>query len=191
MTGLVLIRHAETALAGTFCGHSDPWLHARGRQQVQSLVERLSSEHFDIVYSSDLRRAMETAVPLAESMGAPCISTPALREVNFGAWEGLAWAEIEASDPQLAQRWIDAFPSVAAPHGEPYEFFEARVWSELNRLLQLASSRRISAVTHAGVMRVALQRLMGCTQPEAWGRPLPYCGTLELETRQTPELVAP
>ncbi len=57
MSRVLFIRHAETEMAGRFCGHSDPELNAQGRMQLAALTQLLSAEPIDTVYSSDLRRA--------------------------------------------------------------------------------------------------------------------------------------
>ena len=65
MSRVLFIRHAETEMAGRFCGHSDPELNAQGRMQLTSLAHQLSAEPIDTVYSSDLRRASATAQAIA------------------------------------------------------------------------------------------------------------------------------
>ena len=88
MSELLFIRHAETDMAGTFCGHSDPELNARGRAQVGELIDRLRTEEIGVVYTSDLRRAHATGMAIAEAFAVDCHVRSALREINFGQWEG-------------------------------------------------------------------------------------------------------
>jgi alpha-ribazole phosphatase/probable phosphoglycerate mutase len=175
MSGLIFIRHAETDLAGTFCGHSNPPVNARGHAQVDDLILRLTREPFDAIYSSDLRRAKETATSLARAFAVPCTATPNLREIYFGRWEAMTWAEIEDRDPDYARLWIESFPSLPAPGGELYEAFGRRVRSEIGHLLHLAENKRIAVVTHAGVMQIALRSLLGYTEQEARTLTKPYC----------------
>jgi broad specificity phosphatase PhoE len=175
MKGLVFIRHAETDLAGTFCGHSDPPLNARGQAQVDGLIAQYTSEHFDAIYSSDLRRAVDTATSLAQAFGVPHTTTSKLREIYFGDWEAMTWVEIERKDADHARRWAEAFPDVTAPNGEPYAIFKSRVLSEVDRLCDLAVDKRIAVVTHAGVMRIVLRNLLGYTEQQARELTKPYC----------------
>jgi broad specificity phosphatase PhoE len=177
MNGLLFIRHAETDLAGTFCGHSDPLVNAHGHEQIHALMQSLHDESIDAIYSSDLRRAVTTANALAEAFHAPVTTNSVLREIHFGQWEGLPWSEIEHRDPAYARRWTEAFPHLPAPGGELFAHFEARVRSEVDRLLLLAQDKRISVVTHAGVMRLVLQTYCGCTAPQAWEQTASYCCT--------------
>jgi len=183
MRGLIFIRHAETDLAGTFCGHTDPPINARGRTQAAELIERLRSEPFDAIYSSDLRRAVETATSLARTFAVPCTTTPNLREIYFGDWEAMTWNEIEERDIDYARRWTESFPDLAAPGGEPFAIFESRVLEEFSHLLDLATDKRIAVVTHGGVMRIVLRTLLGHTAQQAWELTKPYCSFFVYEQK--------
>jgi alpha-ribazole phosphatase len=176
MSGILFIRHAETAMAGTFCGHSDPELNARGRDQICELIDRLRDDDFAAVYTSDLRRANATGSTLAAAFGVECHARPGLREINFGRWEGLTWKEIEERDENYARRWSAEYPNLAAPGGESFNDFEQRVISEVEFLSAKADivGRSIGVVTHAGVLRSVL-RLQGCSDAEAWERTKEYC----------------
>jgi alpha-ribazole phosphatase len=177
VNGLLFIRHARTDLAGTFCGHSDPPLNTTGQQQVADLIARLTAEHFDAIFCSDLRRAVDTAEPLAQAFAAPLTQKQGLREIHFGDWEGLTWAEIEQRDAEYARRWSETFPALTAPGGESFADFESRVLAEIAPLLSLAERQRIAVVTHAGVMRTVLCSLHGCSEQEAWEKTNSYCCT--------------
>jgi broad specificity phosphatase PhoE len=180
MSDLLFLRHAETAMAGTFCGHCDPPLNAAGKRQVRDLVARLRGWRIDAVCSSDLRRAVETAAPIAQALGLSWTTQSTLREIHFGAWEGLAWAEIEQRDPEYATRWMTAFPALPAPGGETVAAFESRVVAMVEQLLAAGHARRIAVVTHAGVMRVVLRTFLGRSDEQAWAETKPYCGWFEL-----------
>ncbi len=179
MTDLLFIRHAETDLAGTFCGRSDPPVNAAGRRQIQELVESLHSEKIRVVYSSDLQRAVTTAHALAEFMNVPLVTRAALCEIGFGRWEGLTWRQIEELDSSYATRWLNEFPRLSAPQGESIEHFEARVLGETSFLRSQSrfEDKTIAVVTHAGVMRSALRNLCGIKDSEAWMRTKSYCST--------------
>jgi alpha-ribazole phosphatase len=182
LSRVVFIRHAETAMAGTYCGHSDPDLNERGRAQISQLVQDLSAESFTTVYSSDLRRARYTAGAIAGDRAIQQILRPALREIHFGEWEGLTWEQIEQKDPQYAQEWMTGYPHVPAPGGETYAGFQARVLAELN---QLVGERRgsVAVVTHAGVLRIVLRHLLGCSEEDAWQQTRPYCCVVRYEAK--------
>jgi broad specificity phosphatase PhoE len=182
MSQVFFIRHAETEMAGRFCGHSDPELNAHGRAQLTALTQLLSDETIDSVYSSDLRRAISTAEAIAACRALPLELRPALREIDFGRWEGLGWNEIELMDSEYASRWMARYPHLPAPAGESFESFETRVLEEVN-LLFARHSGSIAVVTHAGVLRVLLRHLCGCSEPEAWQQTQSYCCVVRYEIK--------
>ena len=174
MSRVLFIRHAETEMAGRFCGHSDPVLNAQGQAQLARLAEVLSTEKIEEIYSSDLRRAQSTAQAIAAGRNIPLTLRSALREIHFGEWEGMSWRQIEQMDPDYARRWVDSYPLLTAPAGETIPRFEARVLDEVNQLID-CDAEAIAVVTHAGVLRVVLRHLHGCSEQEAWQQTQPYC----------------
>jgi alpha-ribazole phosphatase/probable phosphoglycerate mutase len=156
LSRLIFVRHAETDMAGRFCGLSDPELNERGRAQLETLIDRLRGEQFHKIFTSDLTRARQTAHAISSHFGLESIGRPGLREIYFGEWEGLSWSEIESRDLVLAKRWVLEYPNVPAPAGETFPNFEARVRRETEFLLQQAAQFPLLVVTHAGFLRVAL-----------------------------------
>jgi len=179
MSLLIFIRHAETDMAGTFCGQSDPPINTAGQMQVADLIVRLAVETFDMIYSSDLQRAVDTATPIAEAFNLPLYKTSDLREVHFGDWEGLTWNEIEERDPDYAQRWLQSFPSLPAPQGESFAAFESRILQEVTHLKNMEQGKKVIVVTHGGVMRVVLRTLLGYTEQAAHDITKAYCSSFE------------
>lgn len=175
MSEILFIRHAETDMAGTFCGHSDPEVNKRGQREIVGLVNDLLSEKIHAVYSSDLRRAQTTAQAIADALMVEVHLRPALREINFGRWECLTWKEIEEQDALYAARWITEYPNLPAPDGETFEEFERRVLCEVEFLIDHAQSGCIAVVTHAGVLRTILSRLCECSEQDAGQQTKSYC----------------
>jgi broad specificity phosphatase PhoE len=181
MSHLTFIRHAETDLAGSFCGHSDPPINASGQIQVAALAARFSMGQFDFICCSDLQRAVDTAIPIAEALKLPLRKTPNLREIDFGDWESLTWNEIEKRDPDYAFRWMHSFPSLPAPGGETYVAFEHRVLLQVNNLLNMDNVSRAIVVTHGGAMRIVLHALLGYSEQAAYEATKAYCSSFEYE----------
>jgi alpha-ribazole phosphatase len=175
MSEILFIRHAETDMAGTFCGHSDPELNERGHIQIGELIDRLRAEDIGAVYSSDLRRAAITAEAIANFFSVNCHVRPALREINFGEWEGHSWAEIERREKEYARRWVAEYPNLPARGGEGFLEFKLRVLNEVRFLSGQASGCNIAVITHAGVLRTVLCRLKGCSAEHAWEQTKSYC----------------
>jgi alpha-ribazole phosphatase/probable phosphoglycerate mutase len=176
---MLLIRHAETDLAGTFCGHIDPPLNQKGQRQVRELLDALSSVKMDAIYSSDLLRAATTAGALAESRFLPCHLRASLREIHFGDWEGLTWSAIQERDEKFAQEWSFSFPDISPPGGETFASFEKRVIQEVD-LLRNQIENCIAIVTHGGVLRLILEKMASIPSKDAWSLTHSYCCVLRL-----------
>jgi broad specificity phosphatase PhoE len=162
VTLLILARHGETDWNrdGIWQGHGDPPLNELGRRQAAALSERLANVAIDALYSSDLRRALETAEIVAAARGIPVTAEPELREMDVGSWSGLTTDEIE-------QR----FPGMTHHDGESREAFDARAVGVLHRIAEAHEGASVLAVTHGGVVR-ALQR-------QLFGEPLAVLGNGE------------
>src|SRR5262245_19420506 len=106
-TELILLRHGETDWNRDrrIQGNTDIGLSSVGLDQARRLADRMASERIAAIYSSDLARARETATPLAEALALRLQTTPLLREVGFGAWEGLTLSEVEACWPDEYAAW--------------------------------------------------------------------------------------
>jgi broad specificity phosphatase PhoE len=181
METLLFIRHAETDLAGRFCGQANPTVNERGLRQIEELLNALRKKSIAAVYTSDLSRALITAEAIGRAFGLSPTTVPEFREIGFGEWEGLSWAEIESRDPAYALRWVEEYPDLPAPGGEPFAAFRSRVLSGIDNLLSASSERCAAVVTHAGVMRVVLRSLCGLNEQEAWERTRAYCGNFRYE----------
>ena len=180
MKTVLLIRHPETAMAGRFCGHSDPDLNLAGERQMAAIVDRVGSRRVERILSSDLRRASCAAQAISRRIGVAVEIRPGLREIGFGLWEGLTWSEIEARYPQEAALWLRYSPLQAAPGGEPYEAFSARIRAEFDPLLAKSEDRVAAIVTHRGVIDFALTAFFQVPKEVAWTKTAPYGAALVL-----------
>jgi alpha-ribazole phosphatase len=180
VTHFLMVRHAETDMAGRFCGHSDPEINQRGQRQLVSLVQTLSEYAIQRVYTSDLRRALQTAEAIAGHFGTELCVRPGLREIHLGRWEGLSWSEIEGLDPAFAKNWVAAYPHVTAPGGEPFQQFQERVCREISFLLAEARESSIAVVTHAGFIRLARTDWYGVSE-QTWNGTIEYASVVALD----------
>ena len=148
MATLILARHGETDWNrdGIWQGHGDPPLNELGRRQAADLAVRLADVQIDALYSSDLRRAYETAEIVGRAKGLEITADPDLREMDVGSWSGL-------TSEDIATR----FPGMASHDGEAREAFDERAVGALTRIAGAHEGGHVLVVTHGGVVR-ALQR---------------------------------
>lgn len=163
MTRLLLVRHGQTEWNHTarYQGHIDIHLSDEGRRQAEQLSHRLAKEKLDAVYASDLSRARETAAILARPHKLQVQEIAALREINFGLWEGLTYREIMASYRDLAERWHTSPATVQIPEGECFEQVKDRSYRAILELQQKHEPGTIAVVTHGGTIRAIICALLG------------------------------
>lgn len=163
---VVLVRHGLTAWnrEKRYLGHRDIELLAESEGDLAALRATLAGTTFDAIYSSDLTRCRQTLdrlMPPVQSVSEPRFDTR-LRELDFGAYEGLRYADLE-HDPGY-RAWIDSQGSQAPPGGEAAGDLHARVAACMDELLAMAEAqgqRRVLVVTHGGVIRSLRQRHEG------------------------------
>jgi broad specificity phosphatase PhoE len=178
---LIFARHGETAYnaENRLQGQRDIPLNARGRDQSkalgQTLRARIGSEIGDLeaaeaFFASPLLRARETMTIARAAMGLPADRyrvDPALKEISFGAWEGLTWPEIEVKDPKgLRTRRKDKWNFVPQG-GESYALLADRVGSWLDK-----QTGHAFVISHGGVARVLMALIAGVPPVKAIDMPI-------------------
>jgi broad specificity phosphatase PhoE len=152
MARILLARHGETDwnLARRVQGHTDVPLNATGIAQAQALADELAAEPLVAVFSSDLARALDTAVVVAARHRLPVTADPDLREKNFGSWEGLTDTEIEERFPDAKRGfWGD---------GETTEAVAERAVAAVARIRLQHPEGLLLIVSHGGPLRALLAR---------------------------------
>lgn len=168
---IYLVRHGQTLWNAQlkFQGQTDIPLSSRGREQARALAKRLASEQYVAFYSSDLIRAMETARILAEPHGLPVQPVPGLREINFGAWEGLTVAEIKFRYAQELQRWWDGPLQTRIPgEGETLSEVVARVTTAVRGIVERHPHEQVVVVCHGGPIRALVGTVLGMDLNKYW-----------------------
>ncbi len=173
VTRIIAIRHGETAwnVDTRIQGQLDIPLNDTGRWQAERLARALAArEAIDVVYTSDLLRAWETARPVAEATGAPLHTDEGLRERGFGSFQGKTFTEIEAAMPDEARRWRQRDPFWAPPGGESLTAMRRRVIETLHALASRHVGEQIVMVAHGGVMDVLYRAATGqeLQAPRTW-----------------------
>lgn len=164
MTELIVIRHGETDWnrEQRFQGQIDVPLNATGHEQARRLALALAAERSDLLISSDLQRARETAAPLQRSWAKTLVPHPGLREQSFGVLEGLDVPAIKRQHPELWAQWLRHDADDALPGGgESTRQFHARVLAAVRELAQSHEGRTLVLVTHGGVLDMLWRTVQG------------------------------
>jgi 2,3-bisphosphoglycerate-dependent phosphoglycerate mutase len=162
-TRVLLVRHGETDwnASGRIQGHNDTPLNAAGRQQAQRTAQRLACEPIKALYSSDLARAFETATIIGAPLGLTVVTSARLRERQYGLWEGLTAAEIQARYPEQFAIWRARTTDFAPPQGETRSELLTRALAELQTIARRHVRDMVVVVTHGGLCYVLINHILG------------------------------
>ena len=151
---ILALRHGETEWNrdARIQGHLDIGLNARGRRQAELAAQALEGEPLEAVYCSDLRRAADTAWPLARARGLEPVALSTLRERAFGPFEGLTFHDIRERFPEEAERWRKRDPHWTPAGGESLTAFRARALAAVEALARQHMGQSIAIVAHGGTM---------------------------------------
>jgi alpha-ribazole phosphatase len=157
-TRLFLCRHGEPAesVRERIYGALDVGLSSRGAEQAKLLALALAGEPLVAVYSSPQRRALDTARWIAAEHDGATWEHAALREIDFGAFEGLRHDEAAERHPDLYRTWLEQPARVRFPGGESYAEVRARAAGALTEILERHEGRSLAVVAHGGVIRALL-----------------------------------
>ncbi|MGE5632832.1 MAG: alpha-ribazole phosphatase [Caulobacteraceae bacterium] len=170
MTELYLIRHGETELnvKGVYYGWTDCCLSERGLAQAEELSDILQDVRFDVVVSSNLKRAIDTAVIVSDFPTDGIIMDERLRELNFGAWEGLHFREVQEKHREAWELWGKDWINASPPSGESFKDIYNRVKECIGEILTEYKGKRILVVSHQGTMRLIPMILLGLPEEGYW-----------------------
>ena len=170
MKRFCLVRHGQTDwnLEGRYQGQSDVPLNQIGRAEAQSLARRLIGQSFAAIYTSDLKRARETAEIIAKVLHLPVTPEPRLREINQGDWEGQFVEVIKAHYAELwRQRTID--PASFRPSGgESVAEVAERVHAAVRNIAHLYPTRSVLIVSHGLALATIICRGRGIPVGKAY-----------------------
>ena len=148
-TVTALLRHGQTPMSvqKRYAGRTDAPLTEVGVQQAAAAAKRLASAGLGVIVTSPLRRTVQTAQAVAAVTGAAVVTDDGFRETDFGAWEGLTFAEVRERWPAEISAWL-ADPDVAPPGGESFTDVSARVTEALDRVLAARAGQTVLIVSH-------------------------------------------
>ncbi len=162
-TRLYLIRHGQSAgnAEGRFGGHGPTPLSDLGREQAEKTANALAREGIDVIYSSDLDRAVQTAEPLAKLLDIPVHQSKAFRERHVGVLEGLTFDESKERHPNDYYALINRNVNHVITEGESYRHLLRRGTNELRGILRNHKHQRIAIFSHTGAICFLTLHLMG------------------------------
>ena len=172
---IYLVRHGETQgnLDDKAQGHLDVPLTETGCLQAKAVAERLSDVEFDAVYSSDLKRAFDTAKAITSQGAELQIQTRSqLREYHFGNYEDMPWDEVGNADPEFYRRWknLNDRVNVKFPGGESMLDAWERIGGLLMEILaeHQQGNETILIVGHGGSLQAVLAHLLNIQAKNQW-----------------------
>jgi probable phosphoglycerate mutase len=162
MKRLILVRHGETRwnAEDRLQGQQDVPLNETGIQQADRIARALVDESLDVIYTSDLSRAAETAARIAAPHGLAPVPDARLRQSSKGHWEGLTWGEIAEQFPADLERW-QRDQTYLPPGGETTAHYLARLRDFFDDVAQAHPNQTVVAVSHGHVSRMLICRALG------------------------------
>lgn len=161
MTTFYLVRHASNDLIGKAIAGRAPGvsLNRHGQREAEKIAVRLARKQIDIIFSSPLERAVETAVPLAKRCGLDIQIADALNEIDYGIWTR---QKLEQLDPLPGwQRWNSFRSGARVPNGETMIEAQARIVTEVQRLRAKYPEQTLALFSHGDLVRAVLAYFLG------------------------------
>jgi broad specificity phosphatase PhoE/ribonuclease HI len=180
-TKLLLLRHGETPLSieKRFSGRGNPDLTDRGRAQASAAAGRLAGRGVDVVVTSPLARARQTADAVGEALGIPVAVEDGFAETDFGEWEGLTFGQVRERWPEDMKKWLSN-PAVAPPGGESFAATAQRVGAARERLVSSYDGSTVVVVSHVTPIKLVIR--------DALGAPMDVLFRIHLETASMSEV---
>ena len=158
MVRIYLVRHAEAMgnVQEFFQGRTDTQISEKGSRQLECLAERFRTIPIEAVYSSPLKRTLDTAAAVNMHHGLPIIRNSEIIEINGGKWEGVKWSELPALFPQEYRLWNEAINCFYAPEGESTEQVYDRMRAAMDKIAADNQGKTIAVVSHGMAIKAYL-----------------------------------
>ena len=158
---IYFLRHGQTETPGTYTGSTDVALSTSGRNQVQTIAPLVRAIEIDACFCSPMLRCRSTFEIL--DLNSQCIVDDALKEIDFGTWEGKSFTQVYDEDRETMETWFEQKERFSFPSGESIHSFGCRVTRWVEKL-RCTSYANVLVVSHAGVIRYAIGRLLNLDQ---------------------------
>jgi broad specificity phosphatase PhoE len=182
---LILVRHGDSeAIPGVCVGHTDVPLSSEGFLAIQRLAAQWDGEAPRFLFTSDLRRAQQSAQVFAARFATEPLADPRLRELNFGDWDGRRWDAIVNEDANHYRHWADNWVIQETPGGESFSDLIRRTGAWLAALLgSTQDDDCVLAIAHAGSIRALLCHALGLPPARAFALQLGHARASRMRYR--------
>jgi broad specificity phosphatase PhoE len=169
-TRVVLVRHGETEWnrVERFRGRTDIELNHTGRRQARAVAQRVPGWRIAAIYSSPLKRALQTAQPIAEACGLGVATLEGIADVDYGEWSGLSAEEALARWPEVYETWMHTPLLTIFPGGESLPRVQDRSWSALQEVSAAHPGETVLLVSHVVVNRALICSALGLAGETFW-----------------------
>lgn len=167
---LIIIRHGQTNWnkEERYRGRFDIALDEIGLRQSGATGVALKNLNVSAIYTSPLKRAIQTASAIANATGRSVISSDGLIDIDYGEWQGLKPAEAAAKDSELYTRWMESPHTISFKLGESLRSVEDRVSKVVDVIIQKHPNEVVAMVSHKVVCKVMVCHLMGLDLSHFW-----------------------
>jgi probable phosphoglycerate mutase len=181
-TVTLLLRHGQTPMSvqKRYAGLTDAPLTDAGIRQAAAAAKRLASAGIDAIVASPLQRTVRTAEEVAAVISVPVLTDDGLRETDFGAWDGLTFAEVRERWPSEMTKWL-ADPSVAPPGGESFTQVSERVTAALHRVLAGRERQTVLIVSHVTPIKTLVATALLAPPPALYRMHLDVAALCEID----------
>ncbi|MFV2060729.1 MAG: histidine phosphatase family protein [Gammaproteobacteria bacterium] len=174
-----LIRHGETISGSCYLGSTDSVLSDKGWQQMRGAS--LGHAPWDTIISSPLKRCSAYAEELSATNNIPLVIEPAIKEINFGVFEGKTAKELMQHNPDALNKfWADPVNNTP-PNGEYYPVFKSRILKAWQSIITRVINKHVCVVTHAGVIRTVVQHVLGMPDNNLFKLDIKHGGITRIE----------
>ena len=185
MTQFILVRHGQTEWnrEERFRGRADLLLNETGLRQALAAGLHMKGWPIAAIYSSPLKRALETAKIIANQLGLPVKPLHGLIDIDFGDWQGLSTKEAAEQDSELYKTWLEFPHQVRFPGGESLADVRQRVLAAVDGIAAEHGGHTVILVSHMVVCRVLLCAMLGLDESNFWQVEQDVCAINAFEVR--------
>jgi len=178
MLEILLIRHGETAwnTADIFRGRISIGLSEDGLKQAEKLAEYLRQKKINSVFCSPLKRAIETAEPLARLHELSALPVEGLTDLDFGKWEGQSIENVKTQYKEIYELWRERPDLAKIPDGESLQEARQRSLNALNKIIADCKQGIVVIVTHRVITKLLECALLGLDDSHFWNIEQDTCG---------------